>query len=255
MGREILDFRAPGADRRVAYGASPSQFVDFRVPSGPGPHPIVMMIHGGFWRDRFDLLHEGPVCAALTASGFVTANVEYRRVGEPGGGWPGTFEDIAAALRCVRDHAAGLAADPQRIVVAGHSAGGHLALRLAADDAALQGVVALAPVACLVEAWELDLGGGAVADFLQASPDTAPDRYDAVCPSRRPAAVPRVLIHGDQDGIVPLDLSRQYLRLRAGDPAPVRLIELPGADHFDVIDVRSPAWNVVLGTVRALAAL
>jgi acetyl esterase/lipase len=251
-GREILDRPAPPADLRLAYDDSPSQFIDFRFPpqSSSAP-PLVVHFHGGFWRDRFDLRHAGNLCAALTARGVVTANVEYRRVGGEGGGFPGTLEDAAAAVRFARQRAAGFGCSAATVVT-GHSAGGHLALWVGSREPDLAGVVALAPVACLREAWRLGLGGGAVQEFLEATPQQDSARYAAACPSERAASVPRVLIHGSADEIVPLALSIQYVEARRGDGFPVRLMELPGAGHFDVIDPESPVWVLVADAVTVL---
>jgi acetyl esterase/lipase len=245
MPRDVLDLPAPAADRRLAYGSDPNQFIDFRDPAVAGP--LVVHFHGGFWRNRFDLRHAGNFCAALTAVGIATANVEYRRVGDAGGGWPGTLDDALAALRFARSQMPGIAT-----VVTGHSAGGHIALWLAAQEAGLSGAVALGPVACLLPAWERNLGSGAVHEFLRASPQEAPGRYRTACPSLHPAAVPRVLIHGTEDNIVPVEISRLYVDARAGDVLPPRLIELPGVDHFDVIDPRSAVWSTVSDTIRKL---
>lgn len=245
---------APPADARVPYGESVSQFVDFRSPAARGVGPLAVMLHGGFWRAKYDLLPAGHLCAALAGSGFATANVEYRRVGEPGGGWPGTLEDVTQAVQFARRHAAQFRGDPHRTIVLGHSAGGHLALWLAGEIADLAGVVALAPVACLRLAWELGLGNGAVAEFLQGSPAELPGRYQAADPAARLSAVPRVLIHGTADEVVPIELSREYVRLRQSDPAPVKLVELPAGDHFDVADPQSRAWETLLHEVRQASA-
>jgi acetyl esterase/lipase len=253
------DATSPPADGRVSYGESASQFVDFRFPAAPGVGPLAVMIHGGFWRAKYDLLPAGHLCRALARSGFATANVEYRRVGEPGGGWvgqecSGTLEDVRRAVQFARRHAARFRGDPHRPIVLGHSAGGHLALWLAGEIADLAGVVALAPVASLRLAWELHLGNGAVGEFLQGSPAEVPGRYQAADPAGRPSAVPRILIHGTADEIVPIELSREYVRLRQCDPAPVKLVELPAGDHFDVVDPQSQFHETVLGEVRGIIA-
>ncbi|HEY1496417.1 MAG TPA: alpha/beta hydrolase [Candidatus Solibacter sp.] len=227
---------------RLSYGNEPSQFVEFHRAAGPGPHPLAIMIHGGFWRARYDLHHAESFCVALAAAGFTTANLEYRRVGEPGGGWPGTFEDITSAVVFVRDHAADFGADPARTFVLGHSAGGHLALWVAAGITALTGVIALAPVADLPLAHSLALSNCAVAEFLGGAPHEFSERYAFADPAR-PTPVPRVLLHGDADTIVPIELSRRFA-------APSTLIEIPAADHFAVIDPSHAAWQLVL---RALA--
>lgn len=237
MPTDILTRQPPPADRRLAYGKEEPQFIDFRYPAGAATHPpLAVMIHGGFWRARYDLLHAGHLCAALTQAGFVTANIEYRRVGDSGGGWPGSFEDVQSAIRFAREQTGA-----RRVIVLGHSAGGHLALRIAPEDNRLNGIVALAPVADLQRAADLHLSNDAVAAFLGGSIDKLPD----ACPLNHPAAVPRVLFHGAGDDIVPIELSRGYAKARAKDRGGVKLFELPGAGHFDLIDPQSAAWLTI----------
>jgi acetyl esterase/lipase len=209
---------------RHYYGQQESQFVDFRRPAQGTGRPLIVNIHGGFWRVRYDLRHAEPLCEALAAAGFATANIEYRRVGEPGGGWPGTFDDVKRAVVFAREHAPRFGGDPGRTIVLGHSAGGHLALWVAAEIRDLAAVFALAPVASLHQT----LSDNAVAGLLGGGPAEVPERYTYADPARQ-TAVPRVLIHGTADDIVPIALSREYA-------APARLIEIPGADHFAVID-------------------
>jgi acetyl esterase/lipase len=198
------------------------------------------MIHGGFWRSRFDLSHSANLCEGLTRAGFPTANIEYRRMGQAGGGWPGTLDDVLAAVQFARGHVQNAA------VVMGHSAGGHLALWLASELPDLAGVVALAPVASLKLGWERNLSNGAVRDFLGGSPDEVPERYASADPAERAARVERTLIHGTTDDIVPLELSRAYVTARSRDLNPPRLVELSGADHFTVIDPENPALYAAL---------
>ena len=181
-----------------------------------------------------------PVCEALAAAGFATANIEYRRVGEPGGGWPGTFDDVKLAVAFAREHAPQYGGDPSRTVVLGHSAGGHLALWVAAEIRISPPSIGLAPVASLHQT----LSDKAVAGLMGGDPAQFPDRYTYADPAR-PTPVPRVLIHGTADDIVPIALSRDYA-------APARLIEIPGADHFAVIDPKHAAWHIVLHEVTAL---
>jgi acetyl esterase/lipase len=215
---------------RIPYGGDPDQFVDFRVPAQAAGRPLLINIHGGFWRSRYDLVHADPLCDSLTLAGFPTANIEYRRSGQPGGGWPGTFDDVRAAVHLARSHVNAPA------VVMGHSAGGHLALWLASEMPGLAGVVALAPVASLRLAWELYLSNGAVCEFLGGAPDEVPDRYAAADPCGLASFVPRTLVHGDSDDVVPLELSRAYLHARSQDPNPPSLLELPGINHSGVLD-------------------
>src|SRR5579862_5504254 len=136
MADDILSLRPPPADARVAYGSDPNQFVDLRLPAAAakntGPFPLVINIHGGYWRAKYNLDHAGHLCAALTARGLATANLEYRRVGNDGGAWPGTFSDIRSAYQFLVQNAQAHNLDSRRVVVMGHSAGGQLALCLAA---------------------------------------------------------------------------------------------------------------------------
>src|SRR5579864_8847074 len=146
MPDDILDLPPPAADVRVAYGTDPNQFGDLRLPKGKGPFPVVINLHGGYWRAKYDLAHAGHLCAALTALGFVTWNVEYRRVGNDGGGWPGTLEDVVSAYRFLPQLAKRYPLDASKVLVMGHSAGGQLALCLAAHQSTISQTLALAGV-------------------------------------------------------------------------------------------------------------
>lgn len=246
----MLTRSAPPPDLTLRYGDHPDHVIDVRVPAGGGSSRVlVVFIHGGFWRAAFDRTHCGPLATDLAARGWPVATVEFRRVGAPGGGWPGTFDDVAAAVRA----APRLLAEAGRPdlaaaapIVAGHSAGGQLALWYAvtAPDA-VGGVLALAPVCDLRTAYDLRLGDGAVAEVLGGGPDEVPDRYAAVDPMAHPRPVPpTVLVHGTEDDRVPVQLSRGYAA-RAG----VRLVEEPGAEHFGLIDPESAVWPSVLNAL------
>ena len=234
MSRRVFNETPPPADERAAYGDHPSQFVDFRYPASVRDAPLAIMIHGGFWRAQFDLTHDGHMCAALAAAGFVSANIEYRRVGEEGGGWPGTLEDVRRAVRFARDRSANAPA-----VVLGHSAGGHLALCMAAEMTDLLGVIGLAPVADPRRAWELGLGNGAAAEFFGGAPREFPERYAIGRP-----LCPAVIVHGTADDIVPIALSRAYPE--------ARLVEIAGGDHFCVIDPQTDAFSHVTDALSLL---
>ena len=200
----------------------------------------MIFLHGGFWQAAYDRTHTGPLAADLAGARVPVACVEYRRVGQPGGGWPGTLDDVERALAAlpalVRPHV-----DPAGAVLAGHSAGGHLAL-LNAGTPGLAGVVALAPVADLAAAYRAGLGTGAVAALLGGGPDDVPDRYDRADPARRGAlAVPTEIVHGDADDVVPVSISVEPTRPTVGGDR-CRLSVLPGVDHFALIDPLSSAW-------------
>ena len=143
---DILNLPPPKADARVAYGSDENHFVDFRLPKEIRPHALAIAIHGGYWRAKYDLVYMGHLCAALTAKGIASANIEYRRVGNSGGGWPGTFADVRAVYQFLIQNAPKYDFDVRRIVVIGHSAGGQLALCLAARETGVKAVVSLAGV-------------------------------------------------------------------------------------------------------------
>jgi acetyl esterase/lipase len=250
---DILSRTPPAADARLRYGDDPNQFGDLRLPPGKGGHPTVMFIHGGFWRARYDLLHAGHLCAALSKLGWATWNVEYRRVGNTGGGWPDSFEDLLAAERFLGQVARRYSLDVSHTVVMGHSAGGQLALCLAARLKSTRHAVSLAGVVDLKQAFELHLSHDAVAEFLGGSPATVPEHYREADPMElRINGVEQWLVHGDADDIVPPQFSARYVaaKARAGEKA--ELLALKGAGHFDVIDPGSAAWPRVRGLLEKL---
>jgi acetyl esterase/lipase len=259
-----MEEREPGPGVTVSYGSHGDQVADITFPvHGAASAPLVILLHGGFWRAEHDRLHVRVVADALAGCGYAVANVEYRRVGA-GGGWPATFADVAQAvdvLPAVIEREYPGRVDHDAIVYAGHSAGGQLALWAALRDhlgegvpgrttqpPRVAGVVALAPVADLAEAYRLGNGSGAVAELLGGGPDEVPDRYAATDPSALGAPrAPVVLVHGDQDEVLPVDMARRY---QAAFGA--KLIEVPGAGHFDLIDPRSAAWPMVKDALRLI---
>lgn len=246
MSEDILTLPPPPADQRLAYGTDPNQFGDLRLPKSTKPAPVLLNIHGGYWRARYDLLHAGHLCAALTKKGLVTYNVEYRRVGNPGGGWPSTFEDIGNAYRFIKQIAPRYRLDPDTIIVMGHSAGGQLALCLAAHEPSVAGVVSLAGVVDLQRAYDLHLSHDAVVEFLGGKPAEVADHYQDADPMRLNISQCRQnLILGSADVDVPPDFSRDYVSKKKKTNEKVELVEIAKADHFDLIDPRSAAWALV----------
>jgi len=263
MSDDVLTLPPPPADARLAYGTDTNQFLDLRLPASKekskAPFPVIINIHGGFWRAKYNLDHAGHLCAALTAKGLATANLEYRRVGNEGGGWPGTFADIRSAYHFLVQNAQRHNLDSTRIVLMGHSAGGQLALCLAAHERSVTRVISLAGVVDLKRAYQLHLSNDAVVEFLRGTPTEVPDHYREADPMELPIHEARQrLIHGSADEIVPPDFSRDYVstkQKRSGkEKEDAQLIEISGAGHFDVIDPRSEAWKRVDATVLELAA-
>lgn len=244
--------------RTIAYGPDPrDQVADLRVPPGDGPHPVAVLLHGGFWRERWERDTIEPLAIDLAHRGFASWNVEYRRVGPSGGGFATTSDDVAAAIdhleRLAEDHPL----DLDRVVLIGHSAGGQLALwavhRRGVDRPervmpAL--VVALAPVADLAEAAHRSLGdtGNPVVDFLGAGPDRDPARYAAASPIETlPQAVPQVVFQGRRDNTPDLiDLTHRYVLAARAAGDRIELVEHDDADHFAPIVPTSAAWRAVL---------
>jgi acetyl esterase/lipase len=206
---------------RIAYGTAPSCFFDLTV----GPGPTIALLHGGYWRVRYDLTLMEPLVDDLVARGYTVVNVEYRRVGEDGGGAPGTFDDVQAALTLARPAA-----------VIGHSAGGHLALWAVPRLATPPAVVALAPVPRLRLAHELDLSNDAAVQLLHGDL-TALDIWSADHPRS-----PTLIVHGTADVDVPIAMSHDFV-----DRCRCNYLELGGADHFDLITPGGPAWGSVCG--------
>jgi acetyl esterase/lipase len=257
MSDSILSLTPPPADARVAYGSDSNQFIDLRFPKSNGPLPLAINIHGGYWRAKYNLEHAGHLCAALTPKGVATANLEYRRIGDPGGGWPNTFSDIRTAYQFLRQTAAQRNVDAKKIVIMGHSAGAQLALCLAAHEASVTRVISFAGVVDLQRAYQLHLSNDAVVEFLGGTPSEVTDHYHEADPMQ--LSIPKArqwLIHGAVDDVVPPAFSRDYVaakqKLAGNKKEDAHLLQIPNADHFDLIDPRTAAWKQIEQTVLQL---
>jgi acetyl esterase/lipase len=269
---DILSRTPPPADHRLHYGPDPLQFGDLWLPAAkPGQVvPVVVFIHGGWWQAAYDLLYGGHLCADLKAHEVAVWSLEYRRVGNAGGGWPGTFQDVAAGFDYLSTLAKSYPLDLHRVVAMGHSAGGHLAFWLAGrhhiPPASVlhepQPVVPIAGVVGLAGAVDLrltvDLGGmfrftsgkPSVVSLVGGLPGAMEDRYRAANPGDLlPLGVPEILFQGSEDDQIPPTLPERWAdnARRQGDQATVTII--PGADHFDVVDPESKAWPVIRAAV------
>jgi acetyl esterase/lipase len=243
---DILSRPQPPPDEHIAYGSDPNQFLEVRLPRTRGPHPVLLNIHGGYWRAKYDLAHAGHLCEALRAAGIATFNTEYRRVGNEGGGWPGTFADIRSAYRYVSQEQARFHLDLDRFVVMGHSAGGQLALCLAAHEPAVHHVFSLAGVVDLKSGFALHLSHDAVAEFLGGTPEEVPDHYHEADPMElRIPQAKQWIIHGSDDDTVPPQFSRDYVARKKKARESVSLIEIPQAGHFDLINPNADAFTQV----------
>lgn len=250
--------------QRVAYGSHPSQFGEYTAPTGPGvARGLVVVVHGGFWRSGYGLELCRPLAAALVEAGWAAWNIEYRRVGD-GGGWTATLDDAAMAVDHVRSFAsARIPAD--QVYAVGHSAGGHLAVWLAGRPTLPAGAPGAAPrvrlAGAVSQAGVLDLatalrsGDDAVADLVGGTPASAPERYRIASPIERvPIRVPTVCVHGSRDDTVPIAQSETYVRkaMAAGDRA--ELVRVDGANHTDLIDVRTAAGKASIAALDRVSA-
>lgn len=261
---DIRKLPAPPADRRIAYGSDPSQFGDLRLPEGTGPHPVVIVVHGGCWFSEYDLNHLASFSAALTRLGVATWSLEYRRIGQSGGGWPGTFADVARGADYLRVLARRYPLDLRRVIVVGHSAGGQLALWLAArrrlpkdsplyapHPLTLRGVVPLAGITDLRR--YRPRCGDAVTKLLGGSPEDVALRYQQTSPVELlPVGVPQRLIQGEQDRIVPIEFGRDYEAAARNSGDDVHLSVIPAAGHFELIAPQSAAWPVIEEAINTL---
>lgn len=271
--KDLVKLPVPAADKRIQYGPLPLQFGDLRMPQGKGPFPLVIVVHGGCWLSAYDLSYLASFCAALTKEGMATWCIEYRRVGDEGGGWPGTFHDVAAAADFVGALKRDYPIDLDRVVVVGHSAGGHLALWLAgrrnipttdplgtANRLRLLGVVSLAGITDLARGERDRVCDDAIPRLLGGSAASLPDRLRTTSPmALLPLGVRQVLVVGGKDTIVPESQATTYqaaARVRGDN---VEIVKIAASGHFELITPGSIAWpevrNAVLGVLAVKPAI
>lgn len=242
---------------RLAYGTAPEQFGELYLPPPPGLHPVVILLHGGCWQAEYGLGHLGPLSAAFCNSGLAVWNLEYRRLGN-GGGWPMTFEDVAAGADYLRNIADRFALDLSRVISVGHSAGGHLALWLAArqrlpvtsslfaaDALPIQGVLSLAGIPDLAAAVKRKICSGTCQTLLGGLPEEVPERYRQASPrALLPLGVPHWHLLGLLDQVIPVDYLQQYVAVaEAYDEVHLEL--LPEVGHYELIVPATLAWSAV----------
>ena len=268
MDLQALPVRPP--DHRIAYGEDSSNYGELRLPAGSGPHPVVVLIHGGCFKAAYATTRDlAPMGDALKDAGIATWNVEYRRVGQPGGGWPGTYLDVGRAVDHLRSLAREYPLDLSRVVILGHSAGGHLAMWSAArsrvpassplhveNPLAVRGVIDLAgplDLTANIPGYEALCRDSVITSLMGGSPASVGERYSQASPIKLlPLGVPQVLIWGTQEDFVPRPFVDSYVEqaTRAGDR--VRLIVIPGAGHFETANPRASTWPRVEGAIRSL---
>jgi acetyl esterase/lipase len=273
---ELATAPAPAGAVRISYGSDPMQFGELGVPSTKGPHPLAIVIHGGCWVAKLGDLdpravamdNMRPLATALNEVGIATWNIEYRRLGNQGGGWPGTFRDVASGTDFIRTLATERQLDLTRVVSIGHSAGAHLALWLAArpklskaselyvsDPLRVTGVVSLDGPPDLKATIPLQrpvCGAPVITDLIGGSPDERPDRYRDASPIEQlPLGVPQAFFTGQMFAAhaAPYEAATR----KAGDA--VQSVAIPSAGHFVFIDPQSDVWPQVMRSVRRLLAI
>jgi acetyl esterase/lipase len=238
-----------GASRR--YGEDRRNVAELHRPAGPGPFPVAVVLHGGYWQPPWTKLIMRPLCLDLVRRGWAAWNVEYRRLGRDGGGWPMTFDDVARAI----DHLAVLGdpvLDLERVTLIGHSAGGQLALWAGGRAQLPAGAPGAAPRVCakrvlaLAAVCDLAAAGRPARALLGGSIEEVPERYRQADPMRRlPLAIPVALVHARDDATVSVQRSRDYAAAARAAGADVTLVETPGG-HRDPIDPASEAWRAAV---------
>lgn len=267
---DLVSLPARAPDRRVAYGDDSSQYGELRVPTGSGPHPVVVLIHGGCFKAAYATTRDlAPMGDALKDGGIATWNVEYRRLGQSGSGWPGTYLDIGRAVDHLRALAREYPLDLGRVVIVGHSAGGHLAMWAAArarlpaasplyapDPLPVRGVLDLAgPVdmTANVPGYQALCRDSVITSLLGGTPAEVPARYAHASPIKLlPLGIPQVLILGAHEDFVPLPLAEAYAQAAGGAGDPVRLLVIPGVGHFETASPRASTWPLVESVIRSL---
>jgi acetyl esterase/lipase len=242
------------------YGPHADQVAELHVPRGTGPFPVAVLVHGGFWQTRYGKLVMRPLARDLVARGWAAWNLEYRRLGRGDGGWPATFDDVAAGIDALAAQQ-----DPRldltRVIGVGHSAGGQLALWAAARGDLPAGapgagpVVGFTHVAALTPVTSLPAAGRFAHALMGGTPEEVPDRYDQADPMRRiPLATPVLLVHPRDDGTVPVRQSQRYAERARAAGADVTLVEPGRGGHRAPIDPPSDAWRRTAGWLEEVAA-
>jgi len=263
LGPGDFDYPQIDEERRLAYGADSLQWGVLRIPEGEGPHPVVVMMHGGCWVGLHRPRHVEPLMEAITDRGWATWSISHRQAVDEGGGWTGTFDDVGAGIDFVRDLAEFFDLDASRVVAMGHSAGGHLALWAAgrggyapedelytADPLQLAGAISLGGIADLRAHVQQEVNpcGEAVFQLMDDTPDQLPARYAEASPAERlPIGTPQLFLHGRQDYVIPWQQITAYAEAATAEGDDVRVHFFEESSHFEVIAPASAAWQQEIG--------
>jgi len=265
-GTDLDELAKSPPGQKHAYGSEALQFGELSLPEGAGPFPVVINIHGGCWLSEYGIAHSRALAGALAKEGFAVWNIEYRRVGDSGGGWPGTFVDVAHGADYLRTLAKDKPLDLSRVTAMGHSAGGHLALWLAVrhkmpegseihvpDPITVTGVVALAPAPMLDALQAKGVCGGVIERLMGGAAENVVKRYDLAMPSRMaPIGVRQMIVIGEEDKSWRWVGESYVEKARAAGDEQIEVVLVPGAGHLEVIGPAAEAWRTVVEAVKKL---
>jgi len=264
---ELRTLPTKPADKRISYGSHADQFGDLRIPSGPGPHPVVILVHGGCFK-MGSATYMGMIADALKSEGIASWNIEYRRVMR-GGGWPTTYLDVGRGVDHLRAIAVEHNLDLDRAILVGHSAGGHLALWASArsripagsdlyvtNPLKVRGVVDLAgPVdmTANITGYETLCRDTVITALMGGTPAAVPERYAQASPIKLlPLGIPQVIVMGTYEDFVPRPIAEAYVRAATQARDPARLIVIPEMGHFEITTANEPSWSIVRSAIRSL---
>ena len=264
----VGEFDWPSPDAKISYGDGEFQFGYLRLPEGSGPHPVIVFMHGGCWLSVFDIRYTGMGEQAFADAGYAVWSLEYRRVGNPGGGWPGTFLDVASGADHLVELAREYPLDLDRVIAIGHSAGGQLALWLAArgripssselyasEPLPIHGVLALAPAPNLATLHSSGACGPGVDGLMGGSPEARPERYQVGSPMQlMPVGVPQRVIVGALDAQFGSSGRAYFQAASAAGSSPVTLREAPESGHFEMVVPSTSTWPITLQELESLSA-
>ena len=277
---QLVRQTTPPADERLSYGKDPLQFGELRLPSGKGPFPVAILVHGGCWEVKLGELPESvtsfellrPIAAALATGGIASWNIEYRRLGNKGGGWPGTYQDLSTATDYLRELAPRYHLDLNHVIALGHSSGGQLAVWLGArgklpkgsmlytnSPLPLKGVVSVDGPPDLDADRAIDqstCGAPVIEQFVGGTPAEFPERYrEGSANGLLPIGTKQEIFVSPMFGEQWKTLFKQYVAAAAKAGDPVRLLTMDGANHFDGINPQAPAWQMVVASIQSLVGM
>ncbi len=263
---DISKWEYPSADFRISYGEDPLQFGDLRLPKSGKLRPVAIIIHGGCYLSQFDIKHVGKFAQKITEMGIATWTLEYRRIGDEGGGWPGTFQDIVNGSNHLYSIAKKHSLDLNNVIVIGHSAGGHLALWLGSSEAKdpdnllnvrnlvkLKGILALAASTDLQRRFDDGDCDNVIGKLIGGKPSDVPERYRLTSPIEMSVIkVPQILVVGANDTKARIEENDEYFNARKNTTDDIELIKANGSAHFELIDPNSSTWKIIEESIISL---